>query len=71
MIALANSSDRLHSTADRLFHAISKGKITGVRIAASALLEYELLLKSKGISEAEIRAAASAIHRIHLPESAT
>jgi len=43
LLALVNSSDRLHPTADRIFHDISEGKITGVRVAASALLEYELL----------------------------
>ena len=34
---------------------ISAGRVRGVRVASSALLEYELLLRSRGVSEEEIR----------------
>lgn len=55
MIALVNSSDLLHEAADRLFRAVREGRLKSVRIAVSALLEYELLLRSRGVAEAEIR----------------
>lgn len=64
LIALANSSDALHADADRLFRAVREGRLKGIRVAASALLEYELLLRSKGVSEADIRGDLSAFARI-------
>ena len=60
LIAFVNPADRLHRYADKIFKKIVSGKLRDVRIATSALLEYELVLKSRGYSEAEIRKDISA-----------
>lgn len=54
LIGLVNPHDRLHSLAEKLFKEVSAGKIK-ITVASSALLEYELLLRSRGYSEKEIR----------------
>ena len=54
LIALVNRSDRLHGVATRLFQSIASGGLKEVRLASSALLEYELVLRSRGYDEGEI-----------------
>ncbi|MEM1661103.1 MAG: hypothetical protein QXR17_08220 [Candidatus Bathyarchaeia archaeon] len=48
LIALVNKEDGLHETASKIFEAAANGKIGKIAIAASALMEYELILKSRG-----------------------
>jgi len=55
LIALVNRRDKLHHIAKRLFEKISNESIKNVAIPASALIEYELILRSKGYSEDAIR----------------
>ena len=64
LIALVNISDELHRVADLLFKMIVEGKLRGVRIATSALLEYELVLRSRGYQEREVRKDIEAFSRI-------
>ncbi|MBS7612120.1 type II toxin-antitoxin system VapC family toxin [Candidatus Bathyarchaeota archaeon] len=54
LIALVNREDRLHETASKLFEATARGKIRNLVIATSALIEYELILRSRGYSEDDI-----------------
>jgi predicted nucleic acid-binding protein len=54
LIAFVSAADSLHDDADRLFQQIRDGRLTRVRVATSALLEYELLLRSRGVEDAEI-----------------
>jgi len=54
LIALVSEVDALHADAARLFRRIRDGELSRVRIAASALLEYELLLKSRGVTDSQI-----------------
>ena len=60
LIAFVNSSDNLHNAADRLFLKIKEKKITNTAVATSAYLEYELIHKSKGYPESEIRTEITA-----------
>jgi len=55
LIAFVNVLDRYHKVASRLIDRIVSGKIRNVKVAASAYLEYELILRSKGYSEEDIR----------------
>lgn len=55
LIALVNRSDRLHEVASELFQGIASGRLEGMRLASSALLEYELVLRSRGYDEKDIR----------------
>lgn len=55
LIAFVNASDKLHRAAARLFDKICAGKIKGAKAAASAYLEYELVLRSRGYPTPEIR----------------
>lgn len=54
-IALVNRSDKLHPIAKRLFKKISSGSLKNIVIPTSALIEYELILRSRGYSEDAIR----------------
>ena len=54
IVAFVNPRDRLHDLADRLFSKIATGKVR-VAVASSALLEYELILRSRGYPKKEIR----------------
>lgn len=54
MIAYVNSADKLHPTATRLFEKILNGEIRGIAIPASAYLEYEIVLRSKGYPPQDI-----------------
>jgi len=55
LIALLNASDKLHQTASSLFEKIVSGEIRGVKVASSAYLEYELILRSGSYPGSEIR----------------
>ena len=48
IIAFLNRADRLHSIAARVFEDIAGGRLVGVAIPSSALLELELVLRSRG-----------------------
>jgi predicted nucleic acid-binding protein len=54
LIAFVSEAVPLHDDADRLFRQIRDGNLTRVRVATSALLEYELLLKSREVEDAQI-----------------
>ncbi|MGP3668040.1 MAG: type II toxin-antitoxin system VapC family toxin [Candidatus Bathyarchaeota archaeon] len=54
LIALVNREDGLHEAASKLFEAAAHGRIGKITIATSALMEYELILKSRGYSEEDI-----------------
>jgi len=55
LIAFVNAHDRYHEVASRLMERIASGEIKDVKVAVSAYLEYELILRSRGYSEKEIR----------------
>jgi len=63
LIAFVNSSDKLHNVADQLFLKIKEKKIMNIAVAASAYLEYELIHKSKGYPESDIRTEIAAFQR--------
>ncbi len=48
LIALVNRRDKLHEISRKLFKKIIGGELKNVVIPTSALLEYELILKSRG-----------------------
>lgn len=54
LIALVNREDRLHEAASKFFEAAARGKIENLAIATSALIEYEITLRSRGYSEEDI-----------------
>lgn len=66
LIALVNREDKLHETASKLFEAVANGKIGKITLASSALIEYELILKSRGYSEEDIAADIKALTRIKM-----
>ena len=49
MIALVSVKDKLHTASEKIFKAIDSNKLKNVHIPSSAYLEYELILKSKGV----------------------
>jgi len=49
MIALVSVKDKLHTTSEKIFKAIDSNKLRNVHIPSSAYLEYQLILKSKGV----------------------
>jgi predicted nucleic acid-binding protein len=54
LIGLISESDKLHIISKRIFELINSNELRNVYIPSSALLEYELTLKSKGIKDYEI-----------------
>lgn len=64
LIAFVNTLDQLHKTADELFYRATSGEIRDLKTASSAYLEYELILKSKGYTESEIRVDLAAFKEI-------
>jgi predicted nucleic acid-binding protein len=54
ILALLNRADRLHAAASRLFEKIARGELKRVAVAASAYLELELIMRSKGFDHNEI-----------------
>ncbi|MFQ5711408.1 MAG: type II toxin-antitoxin system VapC family toxin [Candidatus Geothermarchaeales archaeon] len=55
IMGFVNTLDALHEVAGQLFRRIKGGDLKDVYVASSAYLEYELLLRSRGYGEAEIR----------------
>lgn len=49
LIGLVNSRDRLHRIASKFFDEVASGRLEKVYIASSAYLEYELVLRSRGL----------------------
>ncbi len=64
IIAFINQADKLHYVASKLFDMIVKERLTGITIPVSALLEYELILKSRGYPETTIRSDLEAIKNL-------
>ncbi|MCS4540841.1 MAG: PIN domain-containing protein [Euryarchaeota archaeon] len=60
LIAFVNALDRNHKVANTLFVKIKEKKVVGTKVATSAYLEYELIHKSRGYPEKEIRAEIEA-----------
>ena len=54
LIAFTNKADKHHKIADTLFFLIKIGKIRNVYLPVSVAIEYELVHKSRGISEEQI-----------------
>ncbi len=55
LLAFLNELDRYHPAADRVFRRLRAGELRNAGVASSAYLELELLRKSRGHKEAEIR----------------
>ena len=64
LIAFVNRLDKLHKIADNLFKRIVSGEIRDIKVATSAYLEYEIILRSKGYKEIEIRKDLNAFRGI-------
>jgi predicted nucleic acid-binding protein len=64
LIAFVNKLDRLHEVSKRLFHKILLGEIDKVKVALSAYLEYELVLKLRGYNLTEIHNDLNAFKHI-------
>lgn len=54
LIAFVNRADRLHGPACRIFELAARGTLKNLAIASSELVEYELVLRSKGYGEESI-----------------
>jgi predicted nucleic acid-binding protein len=54
LIAFVSEADSLHSNAKIIFQKIRDGDLRDVCIPSGALLEYELLLKSRGVKDSDI-----------------
>lgn len=55
LIGLVNRDDHLHRIAIKFFEMVRDRMVRDVSIATSALMEYSLVLRSKGIPETEIQ----------------
>lgn len=64
LTALVNREDKHHEIAVKFFEEIARGRIRNIAVAASALIEYELILKSRGYKEEEIAADIEAFINI-------
>ncbi|MCD6443895.1 PIN domain-containing protein [Candidatus Bathyarchaeota archaeon] len=64
LIAFVNVSDELHRTAVAVFEKIAEGELKNVVIPASAYMEYELVLRSRGYNENVIREDVESFRRI-------
>jgi len=54
LLAFVNRADSLHEKASKLFTKIVKGEMLNVKVAASAYLEYNLILRSKGYADEDV-----------------
>ena len=54
LLAFVNKADSLHEKASKLFTKIVKGEMLNVKVAASAYLEYNLILRSKGYTDENV-----------------
>ena len=50
LIAFVNKRDKLHKTSKEIFNKIVSRELKNIKVASSAYLEYELILKSRGYS---------------------
>lgn len=64
LIALVNRADKLHEAACRLFELAADGSLRNLAVATSALMEYELVLRSKGYSEERVKEDLEAFSRL-------
>ena len=64
LIAFVNRADRLHKVAAEVFSRIAAGELRGVAVPASAYVEYELVLRSRGYSEEVVRSDIEALRRV-------
>ncbi|MCS7369483.1 MAG: PIN domain-containing protein [archaeon GBS-70-058] len=55
LIAYVNRRDKYHKVISKFFERIAAGELKNVKVAASAYLEYSLLLRSRGYGEDDIR----------------
>ena len=65
LIGLVNRDDHLHSAAVKFFEMVRDRIIRDVSIATSALMEYSLVLRSKGVSDREIQSDIILIRTIN------
>lgn len=64
LIAFVNRADRLHGIAVELFNMIVNGVLDNVAVPASAYMEYELVLRSRGYSEDDVSRDIEAFRHI-------
>jgi len=64
LIAYVNRADELHSVAVKIFNAVVNHKLKNIGVPASAYLEYELVLKSKGYDDESISKDIQAFQNI-------
>jgi len=55
LIAYVNRRDRYHRVMSKLLSRVAAGELKNVKVAASAYLEYSLLLRSRGYGEDDVR----------------
>lgn len=65
IIGFLSDKDKNHITATKIFHNIKNNALKDIKIPTSALLELELVLKSKRVPESEI--TKDIIHLIEFP----
>lgn len=65
IIGFLSEKDHLHKTALKIFQGIQTNTIKNVKIPCSALLELELLLRSKKVANMEI--AKDILHIVEFP----
>jgi len=54
LIGLVFEKDSLHDISEKIFNRVKLNKINDIYIPTSVYLEYELILKSKGVDEQDI-----------------
>ena len=64
LIAFVNKADRLHNIAVKFFEKIVNGKLDNIVVPASAYMEYELVLRSRGYSSDTISSDIDAFRRM-------
>jgi len=64
LIAFVNKADKLHNVAIEIFNKITTGELKGIIVPTSAYIEYELILKSRGYSEDDVRSDIEAFKRV-------
>ena len=64
LIAFVNKADRLHDIAVKFFEKIVSGKLDNIVVPASAYIEYELVLRSRGYSSNTISSDIDAFRRM-------
>ena len=64
LIAFVNRADKLHNIALKLFEKIVSGELNNVAVPASAYMEYELVLRSRGYSSDTISSDIDAFRSV-------